>query len=105
MLRSTEKLYKIFKLESEFGYTNKAVVGGLEQLTETWIGEARADGLSEDQIQQVMSILKSYPGLPGQERARSLRKIGAILENPGIKNLPLQSDPQHSASELLIGSP
>ena len=45
MQQSTDKLYKIFKLEAEFGYTNKAVVGGLEKLTGTWAGEARADGL------------------------------------------------------------
>jgi hypothetical protein len=43
MQRSIETLYKIFKLEADFNYSNKAVVGGLEKLTSSWVGEARAD--------------------------------------------------------------
>jgi ATP-dependent DNA helicase RecG len=87
MQRSTEKLYKIFKLESEFGYTNKAVVGGLEKLTDTWVGEARADGLSEDDIQKVTAALNEYPNMDIQGRVHTLREIGHILDIPGIKYL------------------
>ncbi|MFW5713683.1 MAG: ATP-dependent DNA helicase RecG [Brevefilum sp.] len=105
MQRSTEKLYKIFKLESEFGYTNKAVVGGLEKLTDTWIGEARADGIPEEKIQQVMAILNKYPSLAKPERPSALQKIGNILENPGIKNLTRKTDsqvtPETTSSENL----
>ena len=100
MQRSTEKLYKIFKLESEFDYSNKAVVGGLEKLTESWIGEARADGLPEEKIQDVIKLLSEYPGLDAAGRSAALRKIGAILDNPGIKNLPPGSAPQDAAPEL-----
>ena len=87
MHRSTEKLYKIFKLEAEFGFTNKAVVGGLEKLTESWIGEARADSVAEEIIQQVSNLLTQYPELTAAERKQLLNKIGEILDNPGIKNL------------------
>lgn len=87
MQRSNEKLYKIFKLEAEFNYTNKAVVGGLEKLTDAWQGEARADGLPEEDIHTVVSILNNYSNLSIAERARALKKIGYILDNPGIKHL------------------
>ena len=87
MQRSTEKLYKIFKLESEFGYTNKAVVGGLEKLTGSWIGEARADGISEETIQKVTAALNRYPNLEIEGRVHTLREIGHVLDIPGIKHL------------------
>lgn len=88
MQRSTEKLYKIFKLEAEFNFANKAVVGGLEKLTETWTSEARADGISEDDIQQVSEILQHYAELDLSERNLALKHIGQILDVAGIKHLP-----------------
>ena len=87
MQRSTEKLYKIFKLEAEFGYTNKAVVGGLEKLTDSWMGEARADGLSEETIQRVTSALNQYPNLDIDGRVHTLKEIGHVLDIAGIKHL------------------
>ena len=87
MQHSIEKLYKIFKLEAELNYTNKAVVGGLEKLTERWQGEARADSLPEDKIQAVAEILNQYTHLSIPERAQALKKVGHILDNPGIKYL------------------
>jgi ATP-dependent DNA helicase RecG len=85
---STEKLYKIFKLEAEFEYTNKAVVGGLEKLVESWVGEARADGISEETISKVSVILKGYPKNDILSRWQALREIGQILDISGIKHLP-----------------
>ena len=94
MQRSTEKLYKIFKLEEELGYKNKAVVGGLEKLSDTWASEARGDGLPEESVQQVISLLANYPDYTIPDRARSLQKIGYILDVPGIKhlNIPLPEE-------------
>lgn len=87
MHRSIEKLYKIFKLEAEFNYANKAVVGGLEKIIDSWQGDARADGLPEEDIDQVITILRRYSGLSISERVQALRNIGHILDNPGIKHL------------------
>ncbi len=87
MQYSTDKLYKIFKLEAEFSYSNKAVVGGLEKLTESWKGEARADGMDEDIIQQVATLLNRYPQLDKTGRAQALKEIGEKLDIPGIKHL------------------
>ena len=88
MQRSIEKLYKILKLEAEFGFNNKAVVGGLEKLSETWAGEARSEGNPEEKIQQVVDVFKDYSNLQISERAQSVKKIGHVLDIPGLKYLP-----------------
>ena len=88
MQRSIEKLYKIFKLEADFNYSNKAVVGGIEKLTDSWVGEARADGVPEEQLQKVIALLEGYPNLETAARAKALTDIGQILDNAGIKHLP-----------------
>jgi len=96
MRSSIEKLYKILKLEAEFGFNNKAVVGGLEKLSETWAGEARSEDNPEENIQQVITVFKNYPNLSVSERSQALKKIGFVLNIPGLKYLP---DPQAAAAE------
>lgn len=97
MQRSLEKLYKIFKLEAELHYSNKAVVGGLEKLTETWPGEARAEGVPEEKIQQINDYLRQYPALEIPQREQTLREIGKILDVAGIKYL--SPSPEASSQE------
>ena len=99
MVQSTEKLYKIFKLEAELNYQNRAVVGGLEQYTDSWMGEARAEGMNEALIQQVSKIMKNYPNLPNELRAGALKEIGQILDVAGIKHLPDSPEIQVQAME------
>ncbi len=101
MQQSTEKLYKIFKLEAELGFTNKAVVGGLEKLTESWIGEARAESVEEEIIQKVSNILSQYPDQPAVIREKSIKTIGEILDNPGIKSLKAINKPSPSADNIV----
>jgi len=102
MQRSIEKLYKILKLEAEFGFNNKAVVGGLEKLSETWAGEARSEGNPEKNIQQVVDVFKDYSNLQISERAQSVKKIGYVLDIPGLKYLP---DPLAALNESKDSQP
>jgi ATP-dependent DNA helicase RecG len=95
MRSSTEKLYKILKLEAEFGYSNKAVVGGLEKSIDAWRGEARADGISEENINHVVTILESYPNLDIPQRTKSIHEIGEVLDVPGLKYLKNPADKQN----------
>jgi ATP-dependent DNA helicase RecG len=88
MYRSIETLYKIFKLEAQLNYENKAVVGGLEKLADTWVGEARAEELDEDAVQKTIAILKRYPQLDTPARADALKQVGKILDVAGMKHLP-----------------
>ena len=85
---SSEKLYKIFKLEAEFSYENLAVVGGLQKLAENWAAEARAEGISESLIPAITSILHRYPDLDINERWGALLEIGDLLSIPKIAHLP-----------------
>ena len=86
--RSISKLYKILTLEANLNYADKAVVGGLAKIIDTWQGEARADNLPEDKISSVVNKLNEYTNLTPIERSHALKTIGHILENAGIKNLP-----------------
>jgi ATP-dependent DNA helicase RecG len=99
MVQSTEKLYKIFKLEAELNYQNRAVVGGLEKFTDSWAGEARAEGVDEALIQQASKIMKNYINLPTEDRAAALREIGRILDVAGIKHLPDSSEESEKPAE------
>ncbi|GAB4498632.1 MAG: ATP-dependent DNA helicase RecG [Anaerolineales bacterium] len=69
------KLQKIFKLESERGYDNRAVVGGLEKLATSWEAEARADGLPEELLQAVVSRLRDYHRLSEPSRQEALQGL------------------------------
>ncbi len=80
MKPSIERLYKIFKLEVERGYDNRAVVGGLGRLLDSWEAEARLGGISEDIIQAVRSTLHDYGDLSDIMRAQSLGELWQRLE-------------------------
>jgi len=88
MSLSSDKLYKIFKLESEFGYENKAVVGGLQKLADSWVNEARSEGIAESLVPAISSILTHYPNLNIEERWGALQEIGDLLDIRAISSLP-----------------
>jgi ATP-dependent DNA helicase RecG len=72
MKPSLQKLQKIFKLEAERGYDNRAVLGGLDRILDSWEVEARADGLPEELIQAISTRLRDYPRLSESSRAEAL---------------------------------
>jgi ATP-dependent DNA helicase RecG len=75
MQPSLEKLRKFFRLEHENKYQNTAVIGGLASMLEYWEGEARADAVTEEVIQAVISRLRSYEKLSPEGRAESLKGL------------------------------
>ena len=72
MKRSIKKLQNFFKLEAKRGYDDKAVMGGLAMMLDTWMEEARADDLSENLIQSVVDRLQSYQNLSQTSRKEVL---------------------------------
>ncbi len=80
MKPSLQKLQKFFKLEAERGFDNRAVMGGLERILESWEAEARADHLPEDAIQAVASCLRDYPNLNEKARAEALQGLWKRLQ-------------------------
>ena len=92
MQPSLEKLRKFFRLEHENGYSNSAIIGGLEKILNFWEGEARLDGLEEQVIQSVAQRLRSYDGLNPQSRAEALKglwkRIGETYPDTTQKTAP-----------------
>ena len=79
---SLEKLQKMFRLEAERGYDNRAVVGGLDKILARWTAEARAESLPEAWITSVQNGLAAYPKLGPEERARTLQAVLRQLQIP-----------------------
>jgi ATP-dependent DNA helicase RecG len=75
MQPSLEKLRKFFRLEHSNGYKNSAVIGGLAKILDLWEGEARNDGLPEDLIQSVGTVLRGYGELGLEARAEALKSL------------------------------
>jgi ATP-dependent DNA helicase RecG len=75
MKPSLQKLQKFLKLESERGYDNRAVVGGLEKVLTPWEAEARSEGVPETIVQQVSTQLRNYSGLSPTERYEIIQNI------------------------------
>ncbi len=75
MQPSLEKLRKFFRLEHENGYSNSAIIGGLEKILDFWESEARLDSLNENVIQDVAANLRSYAGFDSAGRADSLKDL------------------------------
>jgi ATP-dependent DNA helicase RecG len=79
-----EKLLKFLKLESERGYDNRAVVGGLDKILPSWEEEARSFNLPEEQIQKICEQLRAYPGRDLTERQQTVKElISQIQSMPG----------------------
>ncbi len=86
MQLSLEKLQKIFKLEAERDFDNRAVVGGLEKILTAWEAQARGDNLSESTIQTVITQIKNYPQLEPTAHGEALKKLWQLLQITGEEN-------------------
>ena len=75
MKPSLQKLQKFFKLEAERGFDNRAVLGGLDRILDSWEIDARADNLPEETIQLVDSRLRDYPRLSEDIASRSVERL------------------------------
>ncbi|HSF82698.1 MAG TPA: ATP-dependent DNA helicase RecG [Anaerolineales bacterium] len=84
MKQSLDKLSKILKLEAERGFDNRAVVGGLNRILDTWELEARLDGLPDDLIEAIGARLRDYPGLSETSRSEALQGLWRRLQREGI---------------------
>ncbi len=104
MYPSIEKLQKYVRLEAKNGYDNKAIIGGLASMLETWEAEARNDGVAEEVIQAVTGRLRDYERLSPESRKVTLFGIGNRLkrEYPELgdeKELPKEDVPSTQAED------
>ena len=92
MKPSIQKLQKFFRLESERGYDNHAVLGGLDRILDTWEAEARVDNLPEELIQAVRARLRDYPRLSTTSRAEALEGLWRRIQRGG--EAPVSTTPE-----------
>jgi ATP-dependent DNA helicase RecG len=85
MHSSIRKLQKFLQLESERGYDNRAVVGGLDKILPVWLKEALEDQLEQRLIDYVAEKLQDYAEQDAQGRRESVRDLLSELKEPGIQ--------------------
>jgi ATP-dependent DNA helicase RecG len=78
-----EKLQKFLKLETERGYDNRAVVGGLDKILPSWINEARSTNVAEEIIRSVSDTLNNYQNMAIENRPGALNKLMQQLQSTG----------------------
>lgn len=75
MKSSIGKLHKYFRLEAERNYDNRAVLGGLESMLQSWEVEARADELDEALTRAIVARLRDYGRLSPESREEALKGL------------------------------
>ncbi len=88
MKPSIEKLYKFLRLETQNGYNNRAVIGGLNKITTSWEHEARADEIPEVIIRAVTARLRDYHQLTVNSRAEMLEGLWKRVQQGSQEELP-----------------
>ncbi len=86
-----EKLQRYIRLESERGYDNRAVVGGLDKIIPWWEPEARISPVGEDTLQAILEHLRAYPKAEVEERSRLVVELEKLLEP--LSKLPRSERP------------
>ncbi|MGA2820256.1 MAG: ATP-dependent DNA helicase RecG [Anaerolineales bacterium] len=95
-----DKIDKFLKLEAERNFDNRAVLGGLDKILDTWTKEATESGLPEELIQLVVTRLQDYDRLAPPSRAEVLRGIRHRL---GLTPVPPVSQRPPSAAPIPKG--
>lgn len=108
MNKATEKVSRIFKLEAQQGFENRAVMGGFERFIPAWQSDAREVALDEKLIQTVSQHFSAYGALNPIERQKVLIEIAKSLDIDKLLNLdafkpspfiPLAKQPPHSLQQ------
>jgi ATP-dependent DNA helicase RecG len=91
-----ENLSKMLTLEKQRGYDNKAVLGGLERLSDTWAPGAITQVDSKEErllIEEISGLLRQYPSLEERSKRAAmvddlLGKIGETAPAPALDREP-----------------
>ncbi|MBN1314674.1 MAG: ATP-dependent DNA helicase RecG [Anaerolineales bacterium] len=102
METALQKLDKILELESQGGYLNRAVIGGVQKYIPVWIEEARDQAVTEIEkvlVEQIGEVLIDYGRLDGPgAREKMIGSIRAKLVK-AIEASSLSVDSAPSARE------
>ncbi len=98
MKSSIEKLQKFFSLEADRGYDNKAVLGGLAKMLDSWEADARRDELPEELIQAVRMRLRDYDKLSPDSRRDALKGLWNRIRRERGKDITPEIEKQEETS-------
>ena len=99
-----ETLNKMLSLEQQRGYDNKAVLGGLERLSDTWAPEAVTYVDTKEErllIEEIAGLLRRYPSLEVSTQRAAL--VDEILNK--VADRPAVPDRDDRVSEPSVGAP
>ncbi len=89
-----ETLSKMLALEKQRGYDNKAVLGGLERLSDTWTAGAIAQVSAEEErllIEEIAGLLRRYPSLTERsERAALIEELLSKVAGGPLPPVPVR---------------
>lgn len=93
-----DKLAKILQLEVQRGYTNSAVIGGIDSFLTFWFQEAHAMARGEDmlRVDEIVTALRSYSALSPEDRARV---VADVLTRLGYPAPPMPSTRKEAAPQ------
>ncbi len=85
-----EKLSKYLRLEAQRGFDNRAVLGGLARILDSWKEEARDSGLAPTVIEAVTTRLRDYQRLSTSSRRVVLEGLWNRLQSefPDLAEAP-----------------
>lgn len=84
-----DKLHRFLRLESERGYDNRAVVGGLEKFLPAWENESLAENVDSALRERVKKFIADYTTQEPDNRSLSIQSLMVHLK----PYLPSQSTP------------
>ncbi len=90
-------LHKILRAESDSGFQNTGVIGGLDKMIPLWESQVRNYRVSDDVCIKVSAALRKYPLLSIDERKLAINKLSKIL-NVSVSDNPADHIPQPSPS-------
>lgn len=76
---ATERLQRILDLESRQGWRNRSVIGGLLAMGKRWSDDARAEGLTEEQVAAIMALMARYEDEEPETRPDTAADIRSAL--------------------------
>lgn len=98
MLSPLDKMKKFLSLESDRGFDNRAVVGGLDKTLPNWVADASSAGLQESTIQRISDAIKQYPSQSIEERKASVQTLFELIDS--ISTNPASEIHKNSQQEL-----
>lgn len=104
MVSPIEKLNKILNLEEKTGYTNRAVIGGLERLAQFWGPEAAEAGEALP-VEEIVTLLRRYPEEEKEGRKALIEEIRSLMRGREEVSVVEKRAPAEPEERVDIDSP